>query len=478
MKTLPDERKADVRIAGGRVLTQDGPADADLLLAGGRIASLAEPGEGPAAAHTVRADGLLVLPGLVDAHTHSYAQLCRHGLATDRLEPWLPGAVASGAGLTAEGAAVAATLSAVDALRHGATTTLDHATLGEGHAQALVDAYSAVGARVALAAQVQDVAFADSLHGVAPDVRADVAAADTRGAPTTESQILRCRELIEAAAGHDRITVLLGPSTPERCSGALLDAVAALAAEHGLGLHVHLLETPQQRAGGDSLGILADHGLLRAGLSVAHGVHLDAADLARLHEAGAAVVHNPLSNLSLGSGRLDLRAVLEAGVTVGLGCDSWTTGGPQDPLAQARLALHNTRPEEPAAAWLTPGDVWALAAAGGAAAIGLGGELGVLTPGAHADFLLVDPLAAGIIDGVDLPMQLVMGGLGHGLREAWVAGRPVLRDGLPLHVDLGAIAARAAELQSALAAATAEQQPLADRLAALLSSTVPQTTVA
>lgn len=460
------------------MLTDAGLETLDVLIADGRVTALAPPGSDDAAERTVSVAGLLVLPGMVDAHTHSYAQLCRDGLGTDRLEPWLAGAAASGAGLTAEGAAIAAQLSAVDALRHGATTTLDHASLGEGHADAIVAAYEAMGARVALAAQVQDVAFADGLHGVDADVRAAVREADGRPVATTESQLARCRELIDAAAGCERITVLVGPSAPERCSAALLDGVAALADEHGLGVHVHLLETPQQRVGGDPLGTLADHGLLRPGLSVAHGVHLDDRDLERLRDAGAAIVHNPLSNLSLGSGRFDLRAALDAGVTVGLGCDSWTTGGPQDPLAQARLALNNTRPEDAADRWLTPHDVWALTAEGGARAIGLADELGTLRPGAHADLLLVDPLAAGMVDGVDVPTQLVIGGLGAGLREAWVAGRPVLADGMPLLVDLAAVAARAAELLPALRRAAAEHQPLADRLAALLTATVPQTSVA
>lgn len=473
MKRDFDERNADVRLAGGEVLTDAGMRALDVLVAGDTVAGLVERDASAPGAREVDVTGRLVLPGLVDAHTHSYAQLCRDGLATDRLDPWMPAAIASGAGLTAEGAAIAAQLSAVDALRHGATTTLDHATLGDGHAEAIVAAYAQVGARVVLAAQVQDMPFAETLHGVAEAVRAQIAEIDDRGAPDTDLQLRRCRELLAAADGHPAITVLLGPSTPERCSPALLDALAALADEHGVGIHVHLLETPQQRVGGDPLGTLAEHGLLRADLSVAHGVYLDGDDLARLRDAGAAVVHNPLSNLSLGSGRFDLRAALDAGVTVGLGCDSWTTGGPQDILAQARLALNGTRPEEPAARWLQPGEVWSLTAAGGAAAVGLGDRVGALRPGMQADLLIVDPLAAGMVPGVDCATQLVTGGLGAGLREAWVAGRPVLRDGMPLHVDLGAITARAGELLPELRAAAARHQPLAERLAALLTDAVP-----
>jgi guanine deaminase len=464
---------ADTRIAGGRVLLDGRLEPRDVLVTGGVVAGLCAPGDDAPAAAVVDARGRLVLPGLVDAHTHSYAQLARDTIPDDRLEPWLARAVAAGAGLDAEAVAVAAQLSALDALRHGATTTLDHATLGDGHAAALVAAYDAVGARVALAAQVADVGFADSLHGVDPATRAAVAAADDRAPATAAHQLGRCRELLDAAAGHERVHVLLGPSAPERCSPALLEGVAALAAEHGAGLHVHLLETPQQRAGGDPLGTLADHGLLRGGLSLAHCVHLTADDVARLAAAGAGVVHNPLSNLSLGSGRLDLRALLDAGVAVGLGCDGWNTGGGQDVLQAARLALAGRRPETPAAEWLAPAEVLPLAGAGGAAAIGLPPGTGRIAPGGPADLLLVDPGRAGFLDGEDVAGQLVMGGLGAGLREAWVAGRPVLIDGDPLLIDGERLRARAAELLPRLRAAAAPHLELARRLATLLRAAGP-----
>ncbi len=452
--------------AGGR-------AELDMLVCDGHITGLVPPGTGPAAGTTVDARGCLVVPGLVDAHTHSYAQLCSWAVADGTLESWLPAAAVSGAGMTAEAAATAAQLSAIDALRHGATTTLDHAVLAPGHAEAMVHAYTEVGARAAVAAQVADVSFADSLHGVAGGVRDAVRAADTRATSTAAAQLELCRELLAAASGAPLLTVLVGPSAPERCTPSLLDGVRELADETGAALHVHLLETQQQRAGGDPLGTLARHGLVRDDLSLAHCVHLDDADVERIATAGAAVVHNPLSNLGLGSGRLDLRRLLAAGVTVGLGCDSWTTGGAQDVLAQARLALVNSRPEHAAAAWLKADEVWALAGVGGAHAIRLPEGTGELTPGAPADLLIVDAPAASLVDGIDPVVQLVLGGFGAGLREVWVAGRPVMRDGLPLHVDAERLLARAAELLPALRAAAAPLEPLAARLRALLETASP-----
>ncbi|MCW3014409.1 MAG: amidohydrolase [Solirubrobacterales bacterium] len=467
----PAEIRARV-LRNGRVLTEGALHARDVVVHDGRIVELVASGAPCEATDEVDARGLIVLPGLVDAHTHSYGQLCRDAIADDRLEAWLAFAAASTVGLHAEAAAVAAQLSALDALRHGATTTLDHATLGAEHAEALVAAYGEAGTRVAIAAQVADVSFADSLLGLPASRREAIRRVDRRGAASRAAQVDACHALIDAARDRPRISVLLGPSAPERCSSGLLDDVAALAATHGLGLHVHLLETRQQRRGGDPLGTLADHGLLRPGLSLAHCVHLDDGDVERVAVTGAAIVHNPMSNLALGSGRLDLRRLIDAGVTVGLGCDGWTTGGAQDVLAQARLALVGRRPEDPPDRWLTPADVWPLAAAGGGAAIGLGPGAGTLQVGAPADLLLVDPARAGLIDGADPVAQLVLGGLGDGLVEVWVGGHTVLRRGEHTNLDVERLVARAGELLPALRRAAEPLRGLAADLAALTREAV------
>jgi cytosine/adenosine deaminase-related metal-dependent hydrolase len=440
----------NLRIRGARVLRDGELVEEELWIVDGRIA--ASPPEG---AETVDARGLIALAGLVDAHTHSYAQLCRDVVADDRLEPWLVGALAAGAGFDAETVGVAARLGALDALRHGATTVLDHATLRPGDPAVIMDAYEEVGVRLALAVQVSDRPLAATLPPDAAGLAGEVAAVDRRPVTSTADALARCREAIHAAAGRDGVTVLLGPSAPERCSGALLDGLAALAAEHGLAVHTHLLETPVQRATGDLVGRLAAHGLIGPRLSVAHACHLDARDIERLAGAGVSVAHNPLSNLALGAGRADLRALLDAGIAVGLGCDGWNTGGAQDVLAAARLALALRRPDTPVAEWPAPADVWHAAGPGGARVAGLDGLVGTLVPGAYADVLLVDPVRAGMVEGFDAVPQLVLGGIGAGLREAWVGGRHVLSDGEPCVVDAAAVAAHGASLVGRLRAAAA-----------------------
>jgi 5-methylthioadenosine/S-adenosylhomocysteine deaminase len=465
--------ECDVRLSGARVLRGGRLEPTDVLLHSGRILDLVDAGAPGPAARVHDMAGRLIFPGLVNAHTHSYAQLCRDAFADEPLDPWLPRAVADGAGFDPRAVAVAAQLNALDALRHGATTTLDHATLGTGHAAASLDAYAEAGTRVVLAVQVADRSTAESLSVLDSTERTRIARADPRRAPSTDEALARCEEVLELAAGREQVSVLLGPSSPERCSMTLLARIAELAASHGVGVHTHLLETSVQRAGGDAVGRLEASGLLTAALSVAHAVHLSDADVQRLAEAGASVVHNPTSNLALGSGRLDAASLRAAGLTVALGTDGWNSGGAQDVLTQARLAAILCRPELAPEEWLTPADTWDMATIGSARAAGLEGLAGELVVGSHADLLVLDPAAAGLLDGTDPRHQLVLGGLGAGLREAWVAGRCVLRDGEALLIDTERLLADAHMLLPGLRRAARSARAEVEQLSELLRELLP-----
>ena len=488
----------DLLLTGGAVLTRgDGEARPsfkalDMLVAGGRIAALEPPGRIPAAAtpaataaptaaatqgaeatpsaaarKTLDVSGRLVLPGLVNAHSHSYGQVCRHATNDDTLEPWLVRAMAYAQGMTPADSALAARLHAADALRNGVTLLLDHARLAPDHIDGTIDAYEACGVRVALAPQIGDRTIADSLPVIDPALHALIAAAD-RWEPRSAADLLRMMtSLVRRTAGGAFVRPLAGPSTAERCTPDLLAGLAALAREHDLAVHTHLLESRVQRRG-DPLAVLDSAGLLGPRTTLAHCVHLTAADRARIAASGAAAVHNPFSNLATGAGYFDLRAALDASVRVAFGTDGFNCGGSQDWLGAVRVGVTLRRPEEPPARWVRPADAWTMATEDAASALGFGDVAGRLDVGLGADFLVVDPARAGCYAGPDWLDQLVFAGFGGGLERVYVAGRLLVERGRLIHIDEAALAAEAASAYERIERTTRDGQAVAAALSAPL----------
>ncbi len=432
MSAVDEDRTGAARtvVAGGRVCVPGAaPRPLDIVVEHGVVAAL-RPHRGPAgddAERTVDASGLLVLPGLVNAHTHSYGQLARAPFADDRLEPWMPRAMAAWRGAGPEAVAVAARLTAADALRRGITTVVDHATLQPAALDAVVDAYERSGIRVLLALQVADLPFdrwvPSQLTG--SDMVERLAAADPFGARGAEEQLELVARAVDRLDGHPRISLLVGPAAPERCSDRLLSGLASLVEQHQLSVHTHLLEVPSQRLWGDLVGRLDDHDLLGPTTTVAHAVHVDAVDLSRLARAGTGVVLNPVSNAALGCRTTAPAAAMRAaGVAMGVGTDGFNCGGGQDLLGSARAAMVLDRDRTDPGDWIAPGDAWRLATDGVTSALGQP-LLGRIELGAPADLLLIDPDHAGWLDLDDPTTEAVLGGFGDGLRRVLVGGAPV-----------------------------------------------------
>lgn len=436
-------------VAGGRVVVPDtGPVDVDIVVERGLVSELrphghsANPSGAAGGDDVVDARGLVVLPGLVNAHTHSYGQLARAPFADSWLEPWMPRAMAAWRGAAPDAFGLAATLTAADALRRGITTVVDHATLAPAALDAVIEAYDRSGLRVMLALQVSDLPFdrwvPSDLAGSGLVDR--LAAADPFGARDAEELLELVDSAVERLADHPRISVLVGPAAPERCSDRLLDGLASQVARHDLPVHTHLLEVPSQRIWGDLVGRLSDHDLLGPTTTVAHAVHVDAHDVARLARAGAGVVLNPISNAALGCrSTAPLLELRRAGVELGAGTDGFNCGGGQDLLGSARVAMVMDRGRSVPDEWLAPRDAWRLATDGLASPLGRPG-LGRIEPGAPADLLLVDPDDAGWLQLDDPTTEAVLGGFGGGLRRVLIGGAPVE----PIDVRHAMAAARAA----------------------------------
>ena len=374
-------QEADILIEGGTVLTLD---DADTILHAGSVAIRGDriSAVGPRAdiasryrgRRVIDAAGRVVMPGLVNAHTHA-AMTCFRGIADDlELMEWLNKYIfpAEAKNVDAELAYWGSLLACAEMIRSGTTCFCDMYIFEDETARAA----SLAGMRCLLGEVLFDF---PSPSFKTPD----------EGLACTES-------LIEKWAGHDLVRITVEPHALYTCSPELLKKSKALADRHGVPLSLHLLETRSEREelttklGCSPVRFLRDTGLLDANLLAFHCVWLDEPDIEMMARAGAKAVHNPESNMKLASGIAPVPALQAAGVTVALGTDGCASNNNLDMFQEMGTAarLHKVSRLDPTAMRATT--VLRMATLDGARALGLSGSVGVLRPGMKADIITVD----------------------------------------------------------------------------------------
>jgi 5-methylthioadenosine/S-adenosylhomocysteine deaminase len=441
-------------ITGGWLVDPDLPLrQADLLIDGDRIAGIGT-GLSDSADRVIRATDKLIMPGFVNAHTHSGHTLARGLVDNLPLDLWMVYVSYGGGAGSPRETYVAAALGALELLRTGTTAIVDHAPrihLDDFDTQvdALMAAYRDVGIRAAVAPLYSDV---DYFRTLPVHLLADQSAWPSLGTPlpTVGDLVAALRRFLERYGGqHPRLSCLLGPSTPERCTRDLLEESVALAGHHGVGLHMHLLETKSQRMTLDHTGRsivedLVHIGLAGPGNSFAHGVWLSEREIALLAESRVAVVHCPISNLKLGSGVAPLQAMLAAGLSVALGGDGAAANDSQnmfEVMKQAAL-IHKLygSPDR----WPTADTVLRLCLHGGARVLGM--PVGSLRPGYLADLVMLDRRRLFDTPKPHLLNQLVYGELGQSVDTVIVGGQVVIQQGRAVLVDEDALYAEANDL--------------------------------
>lgn len=463
-ETTEPERVSGARSASSRVLFTGGlVADtqrralvrADVLVEDERITQVAARGvRVTGAEHVIDVRDCLLLPGFVNSHTHSYAMLSRHVGAGLPLEPWMVHSWASTIGRTPAETKLSALLQALEAVRTGTTALLDHLGGDVLTTSAAVEAYNEIGIRAAVAPMISDMALPSTVGVPVEEWPPATRAGSPAFTPAAAPELLGwTEELHRTWHGRDgRISVFLGPSAPQRCGPGLLARCAALAEKLDTGVHTHLLESRAQAAIPPPPGARSwtDHlksvGLLSPRLSVAHAVWLDGDDLTDLAEAGVTIVHNPQSNLQLGSGIAELGEWRGHEVPVALGTDGVNCGGSMDMLSSMRLAgiLHRPGQADPTG-WETAWSVLDLATRGGAQALSLA-DTGVLRTGMKADLSVFDLRGSAFATHEDPLASLVFSSFDHRARWVMVDGRLIVDDGVVQTVDESAILAEAAEV--------------------------------
>jgi guanine deaminase len=343
-------------------------------------------------------------------------------------------------------------IGAAEMIRHGVTAVVDHFRQTPMSAPALsaaVETYAATGLRCTLAVMLRDVPAAGGLVG-APHVAA---------APAAVEQIALVADAATWAKGHG-VQLAFGPSAPHRCSDALLSAVG-----HGhrdLPVHTHVDETAeeaqaaQRRFGRSTISHLDEIGLLGPRLACAHVVHVGAHDIKRLAATGTVVVHNPVSNLRLGSGVAPLSALLEAGVPVALGTDGAASNDTQNLWEAIKLAAMLPRLAiADARAWPTAATMLELATRAGHRVTGLAASeplAGRIVEGAPADLVVFDDDPLLQLDGARPEANLVFGAPAPRPRHVIARGRVLLRDRHLTTIDEDALRHRLRAYRRELAA--------------------------
>jgi len=416
----------------------------DLVVADGRIAAVGPGAPAPEGARVLPGAGLLAIPGLVNAHTHSSEAPLR-GLGEGLpLEPWLLRMFDTSGPYAPGDHRACALAAAAEMLLTGTTAVVDHlwtTSPDPACVDAVLGAYRDAGIRAGVAPLVLDTDATDDLAGA---LGIDLGAASMRARATYASTSEACAALDgHLARWHGaeggRLTVLAGPSGVQWCSDDLLVGLAETARRRGASIHMHLLETRLQEAtcrrrfGVSAVRALSTLGVLGSDVSLAHAVWLDAEDIGLIAEAGAAVVHNPAANLRLGSGRAPVPELLAAGATVAIGTDGAASSDNHVMWDQLKLAalIHNDGAER----WLGGARALEMATAAGAAVLGVPG-LGTLAPGAPADVVLLERAGDGLAGAQVLEGALALSETGRGVRHVIIAGRLVVEDGRLLSVDV------------------------------------------
>ena len=467
-------------LTGARVLSPDALAApfGEVLIEDGRIAAILPPGTEIEDAQRHDAADRLVIPGLVNGHTHGHGGLAKG--AGDKWDlalllahaPWISG----GRGL--EDKRLSTALTAVEMLKKGCTAAFDlpfefPCPTVEG-LDAMAEAYATVGLRAVVAPMVADLTFFQATPGLVESLPEPhrTRAAGMRMAPAAD--ILDAIGAAAASWSHDAKGIRLGcaPTIPLHGTDKFLKGCRALSAEFGLPMQTHVAEARYQSAGGEIRyggATLLEHmdrlGLVGPWFSVAHGVWLTQSDLDLLAARGAGISHNPGANMRLASGIAPVRAALLAGVTVGIGTDGSSSSDNQNMFEAMRLAAFASRLWEDAEEeeWLGTAETVRLATAGSSALLGLQG--GSIEPGRPADLVLLDLRHVNWAPLNDAANQLVWTEDGSAVTDVMVGGEWKLRDRAVLGLDEAKLARDAQAAADRLRGATAEIRAWCEQVA-------------
>jgi len=456
--------KADVILSNGAVVTMNEELEVfprgAVVIKDGRIVAVgpaADLGGRYEAEQTIDCAGQVVMPGLINAHTHVPMSLLR-GLADDlRLDVWLYGYMlpVEREFVNEESCYYGTLLSCAEMIRSGVTCFAD------------MYYFEAEVARAAQEAGMRAVCAETVMKLPTPD------------AASYDESLEYCRRFIAGWKGHELIVPAVGPHSPYTCTPEILRETARLAQENDVPLLIHVAETEvgvegiQQLYGCAPAFCLDDFGVLDSKTLAIHCVHLTDEEIELMEGRGVGVAHCPTSNLKLASGVAPVARMLDRGLNIGIGTDGPASNNDQDMFEEMRLAalLAKGITGDPKA---VPSRVaLTMATIGGARALHLDDITGSIAVGKQADLAVVDFDVLHVTPKFDLSAdniysRLIYAAKSADVRHVLVNGRFLMRDRELLTVDVEMIMAEAQRIADRVNAfMMRREESLLDKLVAI-----------
>jgi 5-methylthioadenosine/S-adenosylhomocysteine deaminase len=418
--------EVDILISGGTILTLDEKEtkveNGTLAIKGDTISALGSSKEIEGSywgGKTIDARGSLVMPGLVNGHTHA-AMTCFRGLADDlELMDWLNNYIfpAEAKNVNEELEYWGSLLACAEMIRSGTTTFCDMYIFENETAKAAKKA----GMRCLLGEVLFDFPSPNSQS-------------PAEGLDYT-------KRLIETWETDPLVNIVVEPHSLYTCSPSLLRDSKALAANYGVPLATHLLENRGEveqlrgKLGKKATVFLRDIGILDDRFIAFHCVCMDDEDIRLFRDHGSKIVHNPESNMKLASGVAPVTMMLDHGVPVGLGTDGCASNNNLDMIQEMDTAakLHKVFTMDPTV--MDAKTVLKMATAEGARALGMESEIGILRQGMKADIVIVDLNQPHLTPMYDEYSTLVYAANGSDVRDSIINGRIVMENRKLLAID-------------------------------------------
>ncbi len=381
----------------------------DLYVEGDMIAALGERPEGFTAERTFDGRGKLVIPGLINAHTHAYMTLMRNAADDVPFDQWLfQGVMPREDRMSPEDAYWGALLGLMEMVKSGTTCFNDMQMHIHQTTRAAVD----LGIR-------------------------GVIGRGLSGTSTDEGGARRLREAQEEIeAWHDEplLTFLIAPHAPYSCEGAYMQQAADLAERLGLGLHIHLsesrneVENARREWGMTPIEYVDSLGILRRPTVAAHCVWVTDHDIEILRERGVSVATNPASNMKLGNGFAPVPRMLREGIRVCLGTDGAASNNGLNLFREMGLVTLIHKGAEKDAVSVSATEALKMATKWGAEALGLGDVCGEIAVGKKADLVILDAQCPQLLPANNPVSALTYSANGSEVETVITGGRVILEN--------------------------------------------------